>query len=114
MSKLILSFNQEKQKWSSLDENGREILAVNELDNKERWGLYDTTDNVWLGDEKGPKLYNQLLAKIAARVTEKQLGYEPGRVIGRVYDNSGNKLRDTVDTIMSGEEAVRRLEAGEL
>jgi hypothetical protein len=89
------------------------------------YGIYDTQDDCWLGDDNGPRLYDrviseklngmpqQLAARIAAQMTAVQLGYPQTRLIARVYDGSGTKLRDSVDTKMTAVEALRKLENGE-
>lgn len=79
------------------------------------YGLLDTKDNVWLGHDGGPQVYEDYgLARIAARVPEKRLGYDPGRVQAKSYDPAPKKLRDEVTPKITAEEALKRLEAGEL
>lgn len=47
---------------------------------RDTWGLYDTTDGVWMGTDEGPKTYvDFVMARIAAQVVDEQLGQTPGR-----------------------------------
>ena len=91
-----------------------------------KYGIYDTQDNCWLGDENGPRLYDlelskkmkgmpqQLAARIAAQMTEVQLGYTPGRLRAVEFKNQDSLvLKDSVDTKMTAVAALRKLENGE-
>lgn len=104
---------------------GREAQEMNkkaptreELTPKEgepAWGLYDKKDDVWLGDDKGPTLYNEeIWARVSARITETQLGYEPGRLEAKSFDWESLRKRDELKTQMSAVEALRRIENGEV
>jgi len=106
-----------------------EGFVVNDLEHLESqcpvYGLYDTQDNCWLGDDDGPKLYTHelveklngmplhLAVRIAAKMLETQLGYTPGRLQPREFDDENLVLRDKVDVLMSAEEALTKLETGE-
>ena len=90
-----------------------------------KYGIYDTQDNCWLGDENGPRLYTledskklkgmpqQLAARIAAQMTAVQLGYPQTRLVAREFKQEELVLRDSVDTKMTAVEALRKLENGE-
>lgn len=89
------------------------------------YGIYDTVDNCWLGDENGPRLYTredsaklqgmpqELVARIAAQVVEVQLGYEPGRLRAVEFREQELVHKDSVDTKMTPLEALIKLENGE-
>lgn len=108
-----------------------EGFVVNDLDHMstfargvESYGIYDTKDDVWLGDKNGPRVYTradsekakgipvEVLAKIAAQMTGVQLGYAMGRLQARVYNTGDLRLRDEVPTKMSAVAALIRLENG--
>ena len=76
------------------------------------WGLYDPIDHCWLGDKKGPRIFDQLdFARIAASVTNKQLGYF-NRIQVKTYDEEANSHKDDVLLLMSFEKALDRVERG--
>jgi hypothetical protein len=87
------------------------------------YGVYDTVDNCWLGDETGPKLFarkdakngvtQEILARISAQMTGVQMGYPVGRLRAQVFNEQELRLRDSVPTKMSAVEALTKLENGE-
>ena len=80
-----------------------------------KWGLYDTQDKLWMGGEGGPsQLDDFMLARAAAQVVYMALGWEPTRVVPRELPVTTFTQRDTVDAEMTAEEAIRKLEEGEL
>lgn len=108
-----------------------EGFVVNDLDHMstfargvESYGIYDTKDDVWLGDKNSTRVYTradsekakgipvEVLAKIAAQITGVQLGYAMGRLQARVYNTGDLRLRDEVPTKMSAVAALIRLENG--
>lgn len=78
------------------------------------WGLLDTQDNTWIGDDFGPVLHEEeWTAKVAAQVVDVQLGQEPGRTRAREFPAQQNlRLKETVDTKMGTLEALEGLEEG--
>ena len=77
------------------------------------WGLYDKKDNCWLGDENGPKPYeDKTIARIAAQVIADQLGYGElsKRIEARELPDYNLKLKDSVDTKRTALESIRRIE----
>jgi len=77
------------------------------------FGIYDTVDNCWLGDDNGPVLYGDLvIARISAQVQGVRLGYEPTRLQHRVYDYKPVRLRDTVNAKMDNVTALKLIEDG--
>ncbi len=83
------------------------------------YGIYDTQDDSWLGDDKGPKLFTEaehgadahLLARAAAQVAETQLTGSDlgGRIVAKEYDRQATLLKDSVGTRMSAAEALLRM-----
>lgn len=79
----------------------------------EKFGIYDTADGTWLGDDSGPRLFDdEALAKIAARVLDVQMNQMPGTCVAREYDPAPKRLRESVDTKMSTLDALKALESG--
>ncbi len=77
------------------------------------WGIYDTQDDSWLGDEQGPKLFeDEVLAKVSAQVTSAQLGGNPTRCRAREYDGSGTRYKGEHKTLRSAHEALKGIERG--
>ena len=81
-----------------------------------RFGVYDTKDDCWLGDEKGPREFVYfLLARIAAEVWSDQLGVN--RMTRRfeareLPSNDDWSLKDTIDVKRSALESLTRIEEG--
>jgi hypothetical protein len=105
-------------------------FTVNDFDHLEKasdasYGVYDTQENCWLGDETGPRLFTrelskeangvpqELLARIAAQLAGVQCGYAVGRLQARVFNEDDLVLKDSVPTKMSAVEALTKLENGE-
>lgn len=95
-----------------------------------RYGIYDTKDNCWLGDENGPKLFDDDaldervagtgvgaygLARIAAQLAETQVfGTDMGcRYQAREFNEKNLRKKDTIETKMGPDKALARLEGGE-
>ena len=79
------------------------------------YGIYDTVDSCWIGNSAGPLLYEDLaLAKVAARITDVRLGQVPGRTRASFYGEQSVVHKDSVDAEMSAEEALGKLEDGEV
>lgn len=77
------------------------------------YGIYDTKDNCWIGDDKGPRLFEvEIIAKVAAQVMEDQVGVGPGRYRAVEYSGGEPRLRDEVPVKRTAEEALRRIEEG--
>jgi len=80
------------------------------------YGLYDTKDNLWLGDDGGPRVYEDFtIARIAAQIWEIQItGTDMGaRIQAREIEPTESwHLRDRVATKMSGIEALTKIENG--
>lgn len=100
-----------------------------------RYGIYDTKDNLWMGDDHGPKLFSEgdvmpgtgprggqpmtadearFFARASAQMTGVQLGWHPLRLEARAYHLTAPRVRDAVDTKMTPLEALRRVEDGAL
>lgn len=92
------------------------------------YGIYDTQDDCWLGDENGPRLFTledskkangmdtRIMAQIAAQMTEVQLGYSKDGMAGRLRAKEFNlrevKLKDEMPTTMTALEALVIVEGG--
>ena len=77
------------------------------------WGLLDTQDNVWMGDDDGPKTYTDyMIARVAAQMVDVQLGQHPGRTKAKEYVGGATRLRDEVKTKMGSAEALQKMEDG--
>lgn len=80
-----------------------------------KYGLYDTVDRCWFGDDKGPILHdNELLARAAAQILDVRLRNAPGRTRATLYDGGANVIKDEVSPTISAAEALRRIERGGL
>lgn len=93
-----------------------------------RFGIYDTQDNLWMGDDKGPKLFcegeqlenghvvnaeeAELFARAAAVLVDVQLRQQPGRTMAMPYEDGPLRLRDEKVPAMSTLEALERYERG--
>jgi hypothetical protein len=84
------------------------------------WGLYDTRDHCWIGDDAGPFQYEdsvengldmsgELKAKCASAVLDARMG-TLGRYRAREYDGSGTKLKDAFTPPRTATDALERLE----
>lgn len=101
-----------------------------------KYGLYDTKENCWLGDTSGPRIFDEkdlakiaenrdsdkplteedlyTIVQIAARMVDVQLKQPAGRTRAMPFTEGDLILKDTQDVHMSGEEALRKLENGEV
>lgn len=80
-----------------------------------RFGVYDTKDNCWLGDENGPKVFeNYLVARVASQVYAMQsFGTDlVCRYKAMPIPEGINKKKDEVPTKMDTLQALTRLENG--
>lgn len=90
------------------------------------YGIYDTQDNCWIGDDKGPILYTrdfamtagkgmpqELLARMSAQITCVQMGWAPTRLRALEFTPQELHLKDEIPVKMSGVEAIRRAENGQ-
>lgn len=77
---------------------------------KPQWGLYDTTDKLWLGDEDGPAIYtDEVLAKLSAMIIDERMGW-CDRTKAVPFNCPHANLVDTVDFKRTGEEVLQELE----
>lgn len=90
-----------------------------------RFGIYDTKDNCWIGDDKGPKLFDpadfdgdeakaKILARVAAQVIDVRLKQAPGRLQAREYDEKPKVFKDEIATHMTSLDALKKIEDGAL
>jgi hypothetical protein len=77
------------------------------------YGLWDTEEEVWLGDLKGPNIYqNEEMARAAATVLGKMLEYPFGRLRAYPFIDDEMVPSGVVEAVHSGEEAIDLLEGG--
>jgi hypothetical protein len=89
-----------------------------------KWAIYDTVDNLWIGNDHGPLIYDddpekplltgEFMAKAAAQVAAMQLDYSPTRLRAREWVDTTTRLRDEVQTKMTPLQALKRIEDGHL
>ena len=77
-------------------------------------GLFDIKDKTWIGvDGKGPLLYDDPeLAQTAAQVCAKRLGFSMLRIRVKPWPGEKWVKKDDLQTVMSGEAAIKYLEDG--
>lgn len=78
------------------------------------WGLYDTKDRCWLGNDAGPVVYDGVavpldMARCSEIITNERFGYTT-RIRLCAYDGSANRKRDDVTPRRTFAEALQRLE----
>lgn len=82
--------------------------------NGDKWGIFDTKDCLWLGDDIGPKLFDdEMLAKIAAEMADVQLRQNTGRCRARAFIPAGHmSVRDELPVKLEPLRALKLLEHG--
>lgn len=82
---------------------------------KRPWGVWDIEDRLWIGNDSGPVTFeDESLAKIAAMVACVRLGWPIVRCRAKKFQASQARLRDELPTRMGSEEAIRKLEGGQV
>ena len=79
------------------------------------WGIFDTEDRLWLGDDLGPAVFDdEKIAQVAARVADVRLRQKPGRCQAKELPENRRrfKCRDEKAAHMTVIEALRGLEEG--
>lgn len=77
------------------------------------WGVYDTLDKLWIGNDDGPVSYDdQTIARAAAQIIEDMttgtdLG---GRFVARAIPANTFRLRDEIAARHTATESIRRIE----
>ena len=84
-----------------------------------KYGLYDTKDNVWLGDEKGPFIFDTNeeplgQGRIRAAICDAQFEQRIGRTEARELTRGVYTHRDSVDIKRDALTALEMLEDGKL
>ncbi len=94
-----------------------------------KYGIYDTKHNLWMGNAKGPLLFDddgtcpggqweaghaEELAALAARVMDVQLGQPAGRSRERVFPGGLVLRKDYVTVQHTPVEALMLLEEGKV
>ena len=94
------------------------------------WGTAQPSDQPVVGDvvpglpaaaaklqenDDGPVIYTDfMMARVAAQMIDVQLGQRPGRTEAREYQEGPKRLRETVKTRMTPEEALAAMESGKV
>jgi hypothetical protein len=82
------------------------------------WGVYDTKDDCWIGNDRGPLLYTgteeppvsgQLMAMAAATIANDRMMFSC-RFRARLFTGGPMRQRDEIEFRRSAEESVRRIE----
>lgn len=77
------------------------------------YGLYDTQDDCWLGDDQGPLFYEEEdVAKVGAQVLDVRLKQAPGRTRAKPFAEESLVKKDEKETFVGAEEAIAQLEKG--
>jgi hypothetical protein len=77
------------------------------------WGIFDTEDGVWLGDQKGPASFAEKnIAQVAAQMADVRLRQQPGRCWAKLLPARPMRYRDEKPAFMTGEEALCGIEEG--
>jgi hypothetical protein len=80
-----------------------------------KYGVFDTKEEGWLGDEKGPRTFDDFtLARVAAQIAEVQLtgDYLGCRIKAKEFPDGEWKLRDTSELKYTSLEALQKIEGG--
>lgn len=73
-----------------------------------KWGLLDTADNLWLGNQKGPLLYtDETIARAAASIAGERLG-QAFRVRAQRFESMTATFKDEITPEHSLDEALRK------
>jgi hypothetical protein len=78
-----------------------------------KYGLYDNQGKCWLGNEDGPKTFDDfMLARVAAQIVEDQItGSDLGcRIEAKELPEDSWKFKDTVSLKHSTLESLQRIE----
>lgn len=86
-----------------------------------KWGIYDTTDKCWMGNEKGPLAFTdtvvngkaitgELLARMAMTIINEQFKTSI-RFRKRELPDGINKVKDSLKAPMTAVQALKRIEA---
>lgn len=79
------------------------------------WGMFDTKEENWIGNDAGPLVYKtEYVAEYVARIAEAAMGLPAGRVRERRFEPDNMVKKCDVKLKMSAEEALDKLEKGEI
>jgi hypothetical protein len=77
------------------------------------YGLYDMDDNLWMGTDAGPLLYeDEMIARVSAMIVDKSLHQRVARTRAKLFNGDWVKLRDSKPLLESAVEALDKLEMG--
>lgn len=78
-----------------------------------KWGIYDPVDGCWMGDEQGPRLFDdQAIARVASEMVDVMAGWPRRRCQEQPYPGGMATLKGEVEKKMSSEEALKGMEDG--
>lgn len=80
-----------------------------------KYGVFDTKDEVWIGAEDGPALWDEedeALAAVSALIVDKQLDQPMGRTRAMPYSEDTTHIRDYVEPVKDALTALVELEEG--
>ena len=77
------------------------------------YGLYDTEDGLWMGDETGPLTHSdERVARVLAMVCDRSLRQKPGRTHAKEFVADTVKLHDSKPMFEPAVVALAQLEKG--
>lgn len=77
------------------------------------WGVLDTQDNLWMGDDRGPILFeDEMLARISSQIVSDQILNTDlsQRFQAREYPGGPARIVDEITVRRTAVEALRRIE----
>lgn len=78
-----------------------------------KWGLLDTEDRVWIGNDDGPHTYDdETFARVVAQMFDVMMKWKPARTRATVYVDQPKVLHDTVTPTITAEDALKGIEEG--
>lgn len=78
-----------------------------------RFGIRDTRDNLWMGNDDGPHIYEDyFVAQVVAQMVEEMAGYGMGRCRAVPWDGGPARKRDDVKVLRDPLTALQRIEGG--
>jgi hypothetical protein len=77
------------------------------------WGVFDSTNNTWVGDSSGPKLFdNWELAQCSAQIIDNQLGRRGEPLRAKEFNLKTVRKVGEEKTIRSALDALDKIEKG--
>lgn len=107
-----------------MSDNPRVFISPKELKpGQAGWGLYDTQDKGWFGNEAGPQIYingehdgkpftGEEMARLGATIIGIRMKWNRGRLRATLYTTNANKPRGEYVPILSLDEALKQIKTG--